>query len=382
MNEDTAELVRGQTALAFQLHGRLARATENLVFSPLSISMALAAFATGARGATASELLRVLGISMTGQRLVDACAALVAELLAPGPTKARGFDLGAVLDLWVQHGQELLPSFQEQFTRMARGTVEHADFEYHPEEALQRINTKVAEETRGRIDQLLSKERLDRNTRRALISAAYFKAGWETQFDPEHTRSRPFHAPEGETTVPTMSLRDTFFHVADEDLQALELPYASRRHALLILLPRDVDGLYRAEERLGVDPDLLARLIQSLEPTDVRLVLPKFTFDSMLDLVPTVESLGVQSAFEAGLADFPGVGSGFFLESLIHAGWIAVDEEGTEAAAATAATLRLGAPFGTPIPFVADHPFLFVLRDRRTETVLFLGRVARPSVAP
>jgi len=212
-----------------------------------------------------------------------------------------------------------------------------------------------------------------------LTNAIYFKSNWHKQFDSRDTGDAPFRTTvNGQVTVPMMRQTDYFPYGADDGVQILELPYASRDASMLIVLPDAVDGLGNLEKRLT--PKKLVGWIAGLREREVKIYLPKFRTVSEFRLDATLRSMGMPLAF-SGEADFSGMtgNSDLFLSAVVHKAYIAVDEHGTEAAAATAEPYDLSAIDGeTPPVFRADHPFLFLIRDNRTGSILFLGRVVNP----
>jgi len=174
-----------------------------------------------------------------------------------------------------------------------------------------------------------------------------------------------------------MRLRGDLNYASDDELELLELPYAGAGLEFLVVLPRAVDGLTRCERRLCADPGALERLLDRRRPADLAVTLPRFAFPFEVDLVPALRALGVRTALAPG-ADFPEIGPGFFLDRVTHGAWIEVNERGTEAAAATGVMMTLGLRLGQPRPFVADHPFLFLVQHRKSRALLFVGRVMRP----
>jgi serpin B len=219
-------------------------------------------------------------------------------------------------------------------------------------------------------------------TRLVLTNAIYFKGDWTEPFKKEATQEAPFHlSREQRTTVPLMHRTDDFRYAAVDDLQILELPYGQQGHlSMVVLLPKAVDGLPQMEKKLSSEN--LQTWLAGLRSREVRVFLPRFKMTSQFQLKDVLESMGMTSAFTPGAADFSRLSSEgeLFLSAVIHKAFVDVNEEGTEAAAATAATVALtAAPVAQePAVFRADHPFVFLIRDNRTQSILFLGRLMNP----
>lgn len=359
------------TAFACDLHRRLAGEPGNLVLAPVSLSSALAMTWAGARGRTGSEMASVLHFPPGREALHASQAALRASL-----TRAGEADLRIANRLWGQAGL----GFRDDFLAVCRdyygAGLATLDFAADPGAARGAINAWIADRTAGRVPELLRPADVDPDTRLVLTNALVFTGRWERPFDREATGDRPFHLADGEAVpVATMMGQGRFGHAALDDLEALELPYAGGRLACVILLPRERDGLPRLESRLA--PDSLAAWLAALRPEDVTVALPRLSLASRLDLARVLAAMGMASAFGRG-ADFSGMTGrrDLFVDRVVHEVRLAVDEAGTEGAAATAVAMKRGR-----VVFRADRPFLFLVRDRETGAVLFLGRVVDPRAA-
>src|SRR5262249_19600234 len=303
-------------------------------------------------------------------------AALHAAVFDSGSAPAQA-ELEMLTGLWVQRGEHVNPAFRQRLARLGGATVEELDFERAPAVSPAPINASISDSTPHRSPNLVGSGQVGTSTRRVLASAIYFKAPWEEPFNPFETRPLTFRGPDGETSAQGMGLHADLGYAVDDELEVLELPYAGDGLDFLIILPRKVDGLARGERRLCADPGALQRLLDHLQPTDLAVTLPRFTFPFETDLVPALRALGVRTALAPG-AEFSEIGLGFFLDVLTHGAWVEVNERGTEAAGATVVTLTFGRSLGRPRQFVADHPFLFLIQHRTTRSLLFLGRGVRP----
>lgn len=226
---------------------------------------------------------------------------------------------------------------------------------------------------------LIAEGQVDDLTRLVLASAIYFKGQWAEPFPEEGTKEAPFRLASGKTVqVPTMHRTESFRSMEGETLRAVEIPYLGGDLSMIVLVPKDANGLPALEKAL--DAQRLREWLSSLEPSQLSLALPKFRFSSRLELPKTLQALGMKDAFDARRADFSAMTGGpdLYIGFVVHEAFIGVDEKGTEAAAATAVGMKLLGLPPKPTPFRVDRPFLFVIRENRTGCILFLGRVLDP----
>lgn len=366
-------LVQANTAFALDLYQQLRGRPGNLFFSPFSLSTALAMTAAGARGQTADEMARVLHFPNSPGPHTD-FRALLSDLKERG--KKGSYELSTANALWGQQGFGFLPEFL-QLTRDHYGAgLREVDFRQAPEAARGQINAWAAQETRDKIKDLLSPASVTGDTRLVLANAIYFKGRWQEQFNKEFTRDAPFLVSASEkVSVPLMSHQRHFKHLDGETFQALDLPYVGGDLTMLILLPRAVDGLPALEKVLNAE--LLDRVARQMRSGEVHVSLPRFKVESSFQLPETLTSLGMPSAFDKDRADFSGMDGrrDLFVSDVVHKAFVDVNEEGTEAAAATGIVIAFNS---LPPEFRADHPFLFLIRDTKTASILFLGRLVRP----
>jgi serpin B len=383
---DMNTLVTGVNALAVDLYGQLAGGTAgNLFFSPASIDTALAMTYAGAAGQTAQQMATTLHYDLPMERLHAGFAGLIQTLNQP-EKNYRGkpaYELTVANALWGQQGYPFKESFTQLVSKTYGAGLSSVDFAQHTEEARQTINAWVARKTAEKIMDLIGPGSLDpRTTVLVLTNAVYFKSNWVTPFAKQATKDGPFTVAPGKiATAAMMHLTgEKFFgYLENEDLQAVDLPYESGALTMVVLLPRKVDGLAGLEKKLtGAN---LAAWLGGMQGMRVDVALPRFKFASQFDLGKTLEGLGMTDAF-SGDADFSGITSAgkLAISEVVHKAYVAVDEDGTEAAAATAVAIGgLAKLAGEPKSFVADHPFVFLIRHRATGCVLFLGRVADPT---
>ncbi|XP_009072077.1 PREDICTED: serpin B10-like isoform X2 [Acanthisitta chloris] len=349
---------------------------SNILFSPLSISSALATVYLGAKGTTADQIAKV----KTGKS--DNIHTGFKELNFEINQPTKNYLLKSVNQLY---GEKSFP-FSKEYLQLAKkyynAEPQSVDFAGSADETRREINSNVEHQTEGKIQNLLPPGSVDSLTRLVLINALYFKANWATKFEAEATRQRPFRINMHTTKpVPMMYLRDKFHSNYIESVQTdvLELPYVNNDLSMFILLPSDITGLQKLERELTFENLSAWTNPELMEKTKMEVYLPRFTLEEKYNLKSTLNRMGIQDAFIEGQADFTGVSKNgdLFLSQAFHKCYLEVNEEGTEAAAASSATLA-SRSLGATVIFVADHPFLFFIRHNKTKTILFLGRFSSP----
>ncbi|MFW6107551.1 MAG: serpin family protein [bacterium] len=379
---DAAErnpVVDANNAFALDLYARLCAAQDgDLFFSPFSISTALGMTYAGARGQTAAQMADTLGFAVPAERVHPAFRQLL-DALAEG-AKSGDYQLRVANALWGQEGYGFLDPFLE-LTRTHYGAgLRQVDFRADAEAARQVINRWVAERTEERIRELFPPGVLTSLTRLVLANAIYFKGQWARPFDPERTREEPFTLASGrKVAVPMMHQTARFAYAERPGLQVLGLPYEGGDLAMFVLLPAEPDGLAALER--GLSGESLGETLGEARRREVVVALPKFRLTSRFGLAATLAAMGMERAF-TDRADFSGINGrrDLFLQAVVHKAFVEVNEEGTEAAAATGVAVGVTSVAPRPKPvFRADHPFLFLIRHRPTGAVLFLGRLARPA---
>ena len=384
--ETVQPLVAGNTAFAVDLYREVARRSGNLFLSPYSISAALAMTREGARGTTRAQMDRVL--HLPGDQAASSFRDLAALLQPPLVQDGQGrqarqlpaYELQVAGRLWGQRGLGFLPAFLESLRTSFGAGLTEVDFQRAAPAARDAINRWVADATRNRIRDLVPAGQPTSDTRLVLANAIYFKAGWVDEFSKRATVDGPFHKSDGTTVeVRLMRRQDDFTYAEAEGVQLLRMSYRGGELSMLVVLPRARNGLGAVEARL--DGATLASWEQAMTRREVRVAFPRFRFTSALDLGAPLQALGMGEVFTAD-ADLSGMtpAESLFLSDALHKAYVAVDEEGTEAAAATAVISITAEPNPPePLEFKADHPFLFLIRHRKTGSILFMGRVADPS---
>ncbi len=378
---ESGESAGGETASAADAingfgHALLEGADEgNTAFSATSISTVMGMAYAGAGGETANEIAEAMQYPDKGA---------VASLGALGDTLAeragevseeRTVELSLVDDIWLQPGFEVGDEYLERLETHFGAQPRETDFRSNPEKARSTINDYVAEQTHDKIPELLPKSAVSQDTRTVLTNALYFKAPWETPFEKEGTEKEPFETSEGDKQVPTMSQEAHFRLYEGDNFRAVELPYAGGELAALVVLPDE--GEREAVEET-MDAEQFTSIVDGLERTYVDLKLPKFEVRQKLDVADRLQKMGVEQAFDAS-ADFDAIHPKVFLEAVVHEAYVAVDEQGTEAAAATAASMAVTSMPPETTQFHVDRPFLFYVYDKPTGTALFTTRIVDPS---
>jgi serpin B len=377
VTEDVRSIADSSNHFALDLYGRLREGPGNLFFSPASLSTALAMTSGGAAGRTQQEMAGVLRLRLQDERLHEAFGALGRMLDGSG----KGYQLSMANRLWGQKTYPFHPEYLELTRERYGAPLSQLDFA-KAEQARQSINEWVSEQTKGRIEDLIPPGLLNEMTRLVLTNAIYFKGAWQDEFSKRATQDAAFHLTgDRQIMAPTMRQMDDFPYGEADDLQVLELPYEGRDLSMVILLPKEIDGLATLEESLR--PENLKAWTGRLGRREVRVFLPKFKLTSQFNLAATLRGMGMTLAFTPQ-ADFSRMASieDLMLSEVVHKAFVDVNEEGTEAAAATGvAVAAAAAPAGDPeepIVFRADHPFVFLIRDNRSGAILFLGRVTDP----
>lgn len=371
-------LVEANTAFALQLYGKLRSTEGNLALSPYSISSALAMTYAGAWGDTARQMEQTLHFDPSKTGLHELFGQLDAALKA-----AQGSnELSIANSLWPQAKYPFREDFLNLLKRDYGAAVTPLDYAREAEPARARINQWVDDKTRHKIAEIIGPGVLNALTRMVLVNAIYFKGTWATPFPASSTRPDKFFAqPSTTITLPFMHKRGHFSYGEKDQVQLLALPYIGHQLEMVIMLPRSRDGIGPLESSLTSAN--LAAWTSGMREQEVNVALPKFKLSSGFSLAKALETLGLKDAFDPERADFSGMDGRahwLYVSAVLHKAYIEVNEKGTEAAAATAVVvaaraMRVEEP---PREFRADHPFLFLIRDSATGSILFMGRVAKP----
>jgi serpin B len=374
-----ADPVQANTAFALDLYTKLKTAEGNLFFSPYSISTALAMTYAGARGNTEREMAEVLHFAMNQGDLHSSFSKLQGHL---NEVRKKGnIRLSIANALWAQKDYRFLRTFTDVVRKSYEAEAKNVDFRGETENVRKKINAWVEENTENKIVELLKPGTVSEDTRLILTNAIYFKGNWARQFKKSQTTEMPFKLNSAKSVmVPMMQMNKEMCKYAENTkLQILELPYKGNDLSMVILLPRDVDGIRSLENEFSTDT--LNMWLNNLHQQEVEIYLPKFKIEYGMSLTDNLKEMGMVSAFNPGIADFSGMDGtkSLYISDVVHKAFVNVDEEGTEAAAATAVTVHLSAYVERHIPvFRADHPFIFLIRDNGTGSILFMGRISNP----
>jgi serpin B len=375
---ETKPIVDANTAFACDLYAQLKSRPGNLFLSPYSISTALGMTYAGARGETARQMAEVLHFSQDQAAVPGAFGELQRQLAEA--EKQKGIQLNIANALWAQQGHTFLPAFLDITRKDYQANVNQTDFKTSAEAARVNINHWVAQKTQDRIQDLLPPGSLDTLTRLVLANAIYFKGVWATPFPKASTSTQPFHlSATTQADVALMRHLDEVNYLETADFQAVDLPYSGDRLSMVVLLPRQIDGCSQLESRLT--PSYLSQFLSQIKKQKVDIILPRFKTECSLELKPTLARMGMTDAVDTR-ADFSGMDGTrlLFISDVFHKAWVEVNEEGSEAAAATAVVMSvksMAVPEPRPV-FRADHPFVYLIRDTRSASILFLGRLADP----
>jgi serpin B len=381
--ENQAELASDNLAFAMDLYQQLAALPGNLFYSPYSISLALAMVYGGARGQTEQQMADSMHFSLPQEQLHPAFNALDQELskrASAAQDRGQGFQLNIANATWGQSGFPFLSSYLDLLAENYGAGLQTVDFANAPEGARQEINDWVARETQDKIKDIVPQGAIDALTRLVLANAIYFKASWLMPFDKSATQDAPFTTLDGsQVIVPMMSLeQNKLDYLQGAGYQAVALPYVDGNVGMLLLVP---DKGQFSQFEASLDASKLQSILDGLHYTDVMLKMPRFTVESSFSLDDTLAEMGMPDAFNAGQADLSGMDGqhDLYLSSVIHKAYASVDEEGTEAAAATVAIVGLTAIMpGEPVNLTIDRPFIFVIYDQPTQSILFVGRITNP----
>ncbi|MBD2843466.1 serpin family protein [Erythrobacter rubeus] len=386
------EAAEGSNAFALDLYREVANEGDNLFFSPASISLAMGFAYRGADGQTAEEMREVMRFPAGPEAYLSSAGELDRSMNLSG----EGRELRSANAFWVHEDLELEPDYMADLEQKASGAFRRVDFTTDPEAARNTINRWVSGKTEDRIEELIAKGVIRPKTAAVLVNAIYWKADWLKPFKAEATTEEPFFMADGsEITANLMNARNDFRGIERGSVKLIELPYAGEEVSMVAILPDDPDGFARLEGSLTASR--LERWLSDLdeaEPYDTILAIPKMSLDWSADLGEAIEEMGAPLAFSRN-ANFDRMARlpqprlpdwcGLTISNVIHQANIDVDEKGSEAAAATAVVMsaivtsgRRGPPPPPPFVFRADHPFMFLLRDKRSGAILFMGRLVDP----
>jgi serpin B len=375
---NVAGVVAGNNQFAWELYQKVKAAPENrgrnIFFSPYSLRTALAMTYAGSRSNTERQMARTLHFTLPQAGIHRAFSALNQQVISGN---AKQYQLNCANVLWGQRDYHFETAFTKLVNQYYNGGMQTVDYIAQPQAAVNIINQWVERQTASKIKNLLTRDDIDSLTRLILTNAIYFKGNWEAQFKPEMTKPAPFVTAAAKTVnAPMMRQKGRFRYAEDAGTQILELPYAGKDLAMLLVLPKDNRDQFEA----GLTTTRIQGWRGRLTEQKVEIIIPKFKFATRYYLDQLLPKLGMSDAFSETKADFSGITGkrDLHIDHVIHQAVIDVNEEGSEAAAATAVVMGIKSMSFNPV-FQADHPFIFAIIHQPTGSVLFLGRVADPT---
>ncbi len=378
-SEELAALIKSNNGFALDLYQEIRDEDGNLFYSPYSISLALSMTYAGARAETEQQMAETLHFTLSQERLHPTFNALDLALTGYGHENEENFTLNITNALWGQNGINFKKEFLDVLAVNYGAGMRLLDFQTNPEAARIKINDWVSEQTENKIKDLIPEGAIDMWTVLVLTNAIYFKAAWMYAFPEWGTQDGTFTLLDGtQITVPMMSWPQavSIRYGEGDDYQAVELPYEGTSMSMLILMPVR-DRFEEFESMLSAER--VNEIVENLGSRYVLVTMPKFEFEASLDLKSTLAEMGMPVAFTYQ-ADFSGITTdcSLWIDEVLHKAFVSVDEKGTEAAAATAVIMTSGIS-PSPVEISIDHPFIFLIRDDDTGTILFLGRVLDPT---
>lgn len=381
---DVQKLADGNNAFALDIYQSLRSGDGNLILSPYSISLALAMTYAGARGETESQMAIVLHFDQGQSATHSSFNALDLDLAQRGKTSAGSDEQPMKLDIanavWAEQSLPFLQDYLDTIAVNYGAGIHLADFVNQFDPTRREINNWVSDQTEKKINDLLPDGSLNSDTRMVLVNAIYFKADWLNPFDPNSTGDAPFHLLNGPDVTVKMMNQDLHGvpYVQGDGYQAAELSYAGESAAMDIIVP---DAGHFEEFESAFNQGIFESILDNMQPAGVALGLPKFSFTKDFSLSDTLKDMGMPNAFDRNLADFSGMTGkkDLFISDLIHKAFVAVDEKGTEAAAATAVIMQATGAMKLDVNLTVDRPFIFIIRDKDTGQILFIGHVLNPA---
>lgn len=376
INADSVEeydIATANNAFAFDMYSTIKSDVENIFFSPYSIFIAMAICYDGAEGSTKEQISNVFYYPLSKPVLEGSTKEMIDTINSDNDA----YDLETANALWVLEEYPLNEQYVFNAENYYDGMITPLDFGGQPEESRLIINSWVEKKTNDKIKDLLAERSIDGNTRLIITNAVYFNGKWLQEFEEAGTRKKVFYLSDGqEKKVDTMYAIETYNYGKDKNAQILELPYKGDDISMYIILPSK-NNIEEFENDLTLG--YYNELKDNLNSDEVKILLPKFTFEARAELNEPLQDMGIVDAFDSSMADFSGISAsdGLSISEVIHQAYIGVNEKGTEAAAATGIVMEDSLPY-YKYEFTADHPFMFFIEDKRTGCILFMGKVENP----
>ncbi len=379
VQNDLQSVVKGNNSFCFDLYHQLMSEQGNLFFSPYSISTALAMTYAGAKRETEKQMAEVLHFTLPQEKLHSESSKLQSDL---NSIEEKGdVQLNIENSLWLQKGDSFLDSFLDLNKKYYDAGLYFVNFA-QSSVVRDKINNWVEDKTHDKIKDLIKPPIPTSDTSLILCNAIYFKGNWLSQFDKAKTKDDDFYLSKDTIIqVPMMSQKSDYRYIDYGSFEGLELPYEGNDLSMLIFLPKEIDGLAEFEDHMTADT--VTMWIDGLMNTyerEVRVTIPKFKTTSEFELAPILSGMGMSNAFSPASADFSGINGkhDLFISNVIHKAFVDVNEEGTEAVAVTAVLMTRGGR-AVELMFRANHPFLFLIRENKTGSILFIGRIVDPT---
>ncbi len=376
LGQNFNETVNGNNQFAFDLYEKLNDKEENVFFSPYSISSALAMTYTGAENITKQEMKQVMYYLDDKESLAKSFGKLNDHIEA---ATQKGVQLNIANSLWCQQNYNFMDKFISINDSYYKAGIKKVDFKNNHPQVRKNINKWVEDKTNNKIKNLIKKNMLDPLTRLVLVNAIYFNGKWEHPFKEEKTKEDTFFIySECTTKADFMNQTVSLRYYKDDLAKVIEIPYEGNEISMMVLLPHKRYGMKELEQKLNYE--LFQKYIRSLYKTKVKLSLPKFKFSADYDLNDPLKNLGMKTAFQKD-ADFSGITGkkDLFISEVVHKSFVDVNEKGTEAAAATGVVMRKSSAIMKSASFDADHPFIFLIKDNKSGSILFMGRMMNPN---
>ena len=366
-----------QKDFVFAFYSEIAKKNEksNVFFSPLSISTAFSIAYEGAKGNTASQIQQVFSLEEDDSKRQEK----ISDTLSRLNHKDDWYNLQVANALWIKDGYKIKQDYIDTAKTHYSSTVDNVDFV--TDDGINRINSWVLEKTNDKIQDILAPGSTDDLTRMVITNAVYFKGKWGLEFNSKNTSEKPFWTDKDNSVMISMMKENAavYNYAETKDLQALELNYLGGGISMIVLLPKEKEGLGTIEQSLNREE--FDSIKNSMTRQPLMIQIPKFEFETEYDLIKPLKNIGLHDAFDQNNANFQGItDEQIYLQKAAHKAFVNVNEEGTEAAAITALVGR--STSGPPDPvaeFVAEHPFMFVIQEKETESILFVGRVMDPT---
>jgi serpin B len=375
VSQGVKEVVKGNNEFTFDIYDQINDKEENLFFSPYSVSSALAMTYNGAEGKTKNEMSDVLNFNKDINALSENYSALNDHITGLSSKKIQ---LNIANAIWGQQDYGFRKAFLELNKKYYGAGIKQVNFKKEHKEIRNQINKWVEDKTNQKIKNLIKPNVLDRMTRMVLVNAIYFNGKWENPFKKEDNFKDKFYIySKCETQTEFMFQKLSLKYHEDDIAQVVEIPYSEKSLSMMVILPKEKYGMEQLEKYL--DNELYENYNKSLSTYKVELSFPKFEVEDDYELNSPLKDMGMKSAFGEG-ADFSGMtgSKDLFIDNVVHKTYVKVDEEGTEAAAATGIVMRKTSAIMETKEFKADHPFIFIIKENKNDTILFMGRIMNP----